>query len=48
MMGDYNRYLAEFLPESDAKNTSQNFYSEALKIAQEFLQETHPTRLGMQ
>ena len=47
MCGDYYRYLAEFRPESDYKNQAKEFYGKAMDVAQEALNETHPTRLGL-
>jgi hypothetical protein len=47
MCGDYYRYLAEFRPNSDYAAKSKDFYSKAMEVASEHLQETHPTRLGL-
>ena len=48
MIGDYYRYLAEFSPDVSAKQQAENYYNQAWKLAQTSLDETHPTRLGMQ
>ena len=47
MSGDYYRYLSEFKTDSDDKNKAANFYKDAVKVANEALAETHPTRLGL-
>jgi len=47
MMGDYYRYLTEAFPIDDYKGHCSNFYDEAMKIAEESLEATHPTRLGL-
>ena len=47
MSGDYYRYLSEFKMDSDDKNKAANFYEDAVKVANEALAETHPTRLGL-
>ncbi|KHN77343.1 14-3-3-like protein 2 [Toxocara canis] len=50
MKGDYYRYLAE-IASSDNKNAvigkSQQSYQEAVDIAKEKMQPTHPVRLGL-
>lgn len=48
MCGDYYRYLAEFRPSSESyKDSAKEFYGQAMDIATESLNETHPTRLGL-
>jgi len=47
MSGDYNRYLSEFMPDSDHNTNAEKFYGEAIDVAKEHLPETHPTRLGL-
>ena len=46
MIGDYYRYLAEFLPESDSKNKAESYYNQAWNLAEQSLEETDPIRLG--
>jgi len=53
MMGDYNRYLAEF-SEPETNEDEGNYgdrakekYQKALDLAKEVLEPTHPTRLGL-
>jgi hypothetical protein len=48
MTGDYYRYLAEFRSANeDYKNNAKDYYEKAMKLAEEHLSETHPTRLGL-
>merc|ERR1711924_324519 len=50
MMGDYNRYKAEFVSAQDRKDIAieaQSAYSEAMEEATEHLLETHPLRLSL-
>jgi len=47
MIGDYYRYLTEAFPHDKYKNSCNKFYDEAMKIAEESLDATHPTRLGL-
>jgi hypothetical protein len=50
MKGDYYRYKAEVAKAADKADVvaeSQKAYQEALKIAQEKMQPTHPIRLGL-
>ena len=47
MCGDYYRYLAELKPECNYKNNAKKFYEKAMEMAQEILNETHPTRLEL-
>jgi len=47
MSGDYYRYLSEFKTDSDDKDKAAGFYEDAVKVANEALAETHPTRLGL-
>jgi len=47
MIGDYYRYLTEAFPKEDYKKNCNKFYEDAMKIAEEGLEATHPTRLGL-
>ena len=50
MKGDYYRYIAEFTKNSekeDAQKQSSSSYSEAMNVAKESLDPTHPIRLGL-
>jgi mRNA-degrading endonuclease RelE of RelBE toxin-antitoxin system len=47
MIGDYYRYLTEALPCDKYKNNCNKYYADAMKIAEESLDATHPTRLGL-
>jgi len=47
MIGDYYRYLTEAFPIDDYKNNCNSYYEDAMKIAEECLEATHPTRLGL-
>jgi len=47
MIGDYNRYLTEAFPVDEYKAKCNEYYSDAMKIAEESLEATHPTRLGL-
>jgi len=47
MIGDYYRYLTEAFPTDDYKANCNKFYADAMKIAEESLDATHPTRLGL-
>jgi len=47
MSGDYHRYLSEFMPNAEHNLTAEKYYQEATEIAQQYLPETHPTRLGL-
>merc|ERR1719391_923492 len=48
MCGDYYRYLSEFRTESeDIKAKAEEFYKQAMDVAEANLNETHPTRLGL-
>jgi len=47
MIGDYYRYLTEAFPIDEYKNSCSKFYGEAFEIAEEALDATHPTRLGL-
>merc|ERR1719239_2051189 len=48
MIGDYYRYLTEaFKTTGDYKDQCNQFYENAMKIATETLEATHPTRLGL-
>jgi len=47
MIGDYYRYLTEAFPTDDYKSKCGEYYNEAMDIANESLDATHPTRLGL-
>jgi len=47
MIGDYYRYLTEAFPIDDYKDNCNKYYAEAMTIAEETLEATHPTRLGL-
>jgi len=48
MIGDYYRYLTEAFKENEEyKENCSKFYSEAMELAKEKLEPTHPTRLGL-
>merc|ERR1719250_347582 len=47
MIGDYYRYLTEAFPIDDNKQNCNKFYEDAMQIAFESLDATHPTRLGL-
>jgi len=47
MIGDYYRYLTEAFPIDEYKDNCNKFYSDAMKIAEQALEATHPTRLGL-
>jgi len=48
MCGDYYRYLSEFRTEDESyKLKAEEFYKKAMDVAEENLNETHPTRLGL-
>jgi len=47
MIGDYYRYLTEAFPEDKYKSSCSKYYNEAMEIAEEALEATHPTRLGL-
>jgi len=47
MCADYYRYLAEFCSEQNFPSKAEKMYSEAMVVAKECLDETHPTRLGL-
>jgi len=47
MVGDYYRYLTEAFPDDKYKSKCNEFYDEAMNIATETLEATHPTRLGL-
>jgi len=46
MVGDYCRYLAE-IEDEEAKTYTQKYYQKAQDVAENDLEETHPTRLGL-
>jgi gamma-glutamylcyclotransferase (GGCT)/AIG2-like uncharacterized protein YtfP len=47
MAGDYYRYLTESNPAQDYKDKCKTFYDDAYNHAKNFLQPTHPIRLGL-
>jgi len=49
MCGDYKRYLAEMMDDSEGtlKNAAIRYYEDAYATAELILQATHPTRLGL-
>jgi len=47
MIGDYYRYLTEAFPEEEYRTHCETHYHSAMKIAEETLEATHPTRLGL-
>jgi tetratricopeptide (TPR) repeat protein len=47
MTGDYYRYLAEFVTNSGHDKKAAEYYQQAMDIAQEKLEPTHPIRLGL-
>jgi len=50
MIGDYNRYRAEYLEGDDRENVktaASEAYGKAVELAKEALEETDPTRLGL-
>jgi len=47
MIGDYYRYLTEAFPIDEYKTNCNKYYGDAMKIAEESLDATHPTRLGL-
>jgi len=47
MIGDYYRYLTEAFPVDKYKEKCSKFYGDAMNIAEESLEATHPTRLGL-
>jgi len=47
MIGDYYRYLTEAFPYDKYKDACNKNYDDAMKIAEESLDATHPSRLGL-
>jgi 14-3-3 protein epsilon len=47
MTGDYYRYLAEFVTGASHDKNAAKFYEQAMVIAEEKLEATHPIRLGL-
>jgi len=47
MIGDYYRYLTEAFPTEEYKNNCKENYENAMTIATDTLEATHPTRLGL-
>lgn len=47
MAGDYYRYLTESKPQKSYMDSCKDFYEQAYGYAKDFLQPTHPIRLGL-
>jgi len=47
MIGDYYRYLTEAFPTDEYKRLCGKYYGDAMEIASDALEATHPTRLGL-
>lgn len=50
MKADYHRYICEFGKEQcfeESSNSAKNFYQEAFTMAEETLDPTHPSRVGL-
>jgi len=48
MIGDYYRYLTEaFRDNEEYKSHCNKYYTDAMELAKEHLEATHPTRLGL-
>eukprot|EP00484_Ammonia_sp_Unknown_P028394 CAMPEP_0197029278 /NCGR_PEP_ID=MMETSP1384-20130603/8761_1 /TAXON_ID=29189 /ORGANISM="Ammonia sp." /LENGTH=252 /DNA_ID=CAMNT_0042458415 /DNA_START=81 /DNA_END=839 /DNA_ORIENTATION=- len=48
MCGDYYRYLSEFRSDDENyKTQAEKYYKKAMDVAENNLNETHPTRLGL-
>jgi len=47
MIGDYYRYLTEAFPLDNYKGNCRKYYQDAMMIADDCLEATHPTRLGL-
>jgi len=47
MCADYYRYLAEFCNDDSYPQKAEKMYSDAMTVAKQSLNETHPTRLGL-
>jgi len=47
MKGDYHRYIAEVSKKKEDKADAKTAYEDATEKAEEYLSETHPTRLGL-
>jgi len=47
MIGDYYRYLTEAFNEDKYKENCEKYYQDAMALAKEHLEATHPTRLGL-
>eukprot|EP00463_Aulacantha_scolymantha_P006847 TRINITY_DN991_c0_g1_i6.p1 TRINITY_DN991_c0_g1~~TRINITY_DN991_c0_g1_i6.p1 ORF type:complete len:129 (+),score=25.83 TRINITY_DN991_c0_g1_i6:199-585(+) len=47
MAGDYNRYLAEAVSNTDNEQKSSDYYKRAFELSEMVLEPTHPIRLGL-
>jgi len=47
MCADYYRYLAEVSSDGEYPQKAEKLYGEAMDVARQVLNETHPTRLGL-
>jgi len=47
MCADYYRYLAEFCNDDTYPQKAEKMYNDAMVVAKQSLNETHPTRLGL-
>jgi len=47
MCADYYRYLAEFCNDDEYPQKAEKMYGDAMEVAKQALNETHPTRLGL-
>jgi len=50
MKGDYHRYICEFAQgqyKDESSKSAQEFYQQALTIAEQTLDSTHPSRIGL-
>merc|ERR1712226_1027943 len=47
MIGDYYRHLTEAFPKDDYKGSCNKYYTDAMELAKQALDATHPTRLGL-
>jgi len=47
MCADYYRYLAEFCNDEEYPQKAEKMYGDAMEVAKQALNETHPTRLGL-
>merc|ERR1712130_1046251 len=47
MIGDYYRYLAEAVSESEDEKSAADYYKQAFELSEKVLEPTHPIRLGL-